>query len=42
MWKITLEDELKKNKELKEEDIQEVQKWMKKQPHLPTITGTLL
>lgn len=39
MWKVTLEDEYKKNPKLKGEDIQEVQVWLKKQPHLPSVTG---
>lgn len=39
MWKVTLEDEYKKNPQLKGEDIQEVQVWIKKQPHLPSVTG---
>jgi len=38
MWKVTLEDEYKKNPELRGEDIQEVQSWIGKQPHLPAIT----
>lgn len=38
-WKITLDDEFKKNEELKGEDIEEIHKWMKQQPHLPSITG---
>jgi len=38
MWKITLEEEFKKNPELKEEHIQEIQTWLKTQPHLPTVT----
>ncbi|KAG8301471.1 hypothetical protein J6590_053544 [Homalodisca vitripennis] len=39
MWKITLEEEHKKNPELRGEDIDEVQSWMKKQAHLPSITN---
>lgn len=37
-WKITLEEEFKKNPELRGEDIEDIQSWMKEQPHLPSIT----
>ncbi|XP_046679516.1 alpha-tocopherol transfer protein-like [Homalodisca vitripennis] len=37
MFKVTLEDEFKKNPELKAEDIQDVQIWIKSQPHLPPV-----
>ncbi|KAG8313972.1 hypothetical protein J6590_103005 [Homalodisca vitripennis] len=37
MFKVTLEDEFKKNPELKAEDIQYVQTWIKSQPHLPPV-----
>lgn len=39
-WKITLEDELKKNPELREKDVKDIQTWMGGQPHLPSVTGT--
>ncbi|XP_053994005.1 uncharacterized protein LOC128884565 [Hylaeus volcanicus] len=39
---ITYEEELKKNPELKEEDMQVLRDWYKKQPHLPKITDAEL
>ena len=37
---ITFEEELKKNPELKESDIQMLREWNDKQPHLPKICDT--
>ena len=37
---ITFEEELKKNPELKESDIQMLREWNDKQPHLPKISDT--
>lgn len=34
---ITLEEEFKKNQELKESDLESLREWSKKQPHLPKI-----
>lgn len=31
--------EFEKNAELKKEDVEHIQEWAKKQPHLPGITG---
>ncbi|XP_076242497.1 alpha-tocopherol transfer protein-like [Calliopsis andreniformis] len=39
---ITYEDEQKKNPDLKEEDMQMLREWYKKQPHLPKITDSEL
>lgn len=36
------EDELKNNPDLKEEDMQMLRDWYKKQPHLPKITDSEL
>ena len=33
------EDEYAKNPEIKREDVESLQKWASKQPHLPTISG---
>ena len=35
---ITLEDELKKNSELKKSDLQLLKEWCDKQPHLPKVS----
>ncbi|XP_046679513.1 alpha-tocopherol transfer protein-like [Homalodisca vitripennis] len=42
MFKVTLEDEFKKNPELKAEDIEEIQTWIKTQPHLPTVPDLMI
>lgn len=39
---ITFEEELKKNPELKVEDIRMLREWCEKQPHLPKITDSEL
>lgn len=39
---ITLEEEMKKNPELKMSDIQILREWCEKQPHLPKIQDILL
>ncbi|XP_015435212.1 PREDICTED: uncharacterized protein LOC107190840 [Dufourea novaeangliae] len=39
---VTYEEELKRNSDLKEEDIQMLRDWSKKQPHLPKLTDTEL
>lgn len=39
---VKFEDLLKENPELKEEDVQMLRDWYKKQPHLPPITDTEL
>lgn len=39
---ITLEEELKKNPELKESDIKYLKEWCTKQPHLPKISDSEL
>lgn len=36
---ITAEEEYKRNKELKKEDVESLKQWMSKQNHLPTISG---
>ena len=35
---ITLEEEFKKNPELKESDLQSLKEWCRKQPHLPEVS----
>uniref|UniRef100_A0A1B6M8G4 Uncharacterized protein n=1 Tax=Graphocephala atropunctata TaxID=36148 RepID=A0A1B6M8G4_9HEMI len=42
MFKVTLEDEFKKNPELKAEDIENIQTWMKTQPHLPPVPDLMV
>lgn len=39
---ITYEEEIKKNPNLKESDIQMLREWLNKQPHLPTMTDSEL
>lgn len=39
---ISYEEELKRNPELKEEEMQMLRDWYKKQPHLPKITDSEL
>lgn len=39
---MTFEEELKKNPELKEADIQMLREWCEKQPHLPKISNSEL
>ncbi|KAF3429436.1 hypothetical protein E2986_11419 [Frieseomelitta varia] len=39
---ITYEEELKKNPDLKEDDMQMLRDWYKKQPHLPPLTDAEL
>lgn len=39
---VSFEDELKKNPELKEADIQMLREWSEKQPHLPKISDAML
>lgn len=39
---ITLKEELKKNPQLKESDIQYLKEWCSKQPHLPKISDSQL
>ena len=39
---ITLEEEMKKNPQLKLSDIQSLKEWCKKQPHLPKIEDNFL
>lgn len=39
---ITLEDEMKKNPQLKLSDIQSLREWYEKQPHLPKIEDSFL
>ncbi|XP_018302194.1 alpha-tocopherol transfer protein-like [Mycetomoellerius zeteki] len=39
---ISFEEELKKNPELKESDIQTLREWCKKQPHLPKMSNSEL
>lgn len=39
MWSVTLEDEYKKNPELKPEYIAEIREWLETQKHLPEIEG---
>jgi len=39
---ISFEEELKKNSELKESDIQILREWCEKQPHLPKILDSEL
>lgn len=36
---VTVEDEYRKNPELKKEDVNELLEWAKTQPHLPKISG---
>uniref|UniRef100_A0A1B6EXZ6 CRAL-TRIO domain-containing protein n=1 Tax=Cuerna arida TaxID=1464854 RepID=A0A1B6EXZ6_9HEMI len=42
MFKVTLEDEFKKNPELKAEDIEDVKAWLKSQPHLPPVPDLVI
>lgn len=37
----SIEDQYKKCAELKKEDVDKLQEWIKKQPHLPNINGKL-
>lgn len=39
---VSFEEELKKNPELKEADIQTLREWCEKQPHLPKISDSEL
>jgi len=39
---ISFDEELKKNSELKESDIQILREWCEKQPHLPKISNSEL
>lgn len=39
---VPVEEEMKKNPELKNEDIQALRDWCQKQPHLPEITDSEL
>lgn len=39
---VSFEEELKKNPELKEADIQMLREWCEKQPHLPKISDSEL
>lgn len=34
-----IEEEFKKNSELREEDLNHLREWLSKQPHLPPVTG---
>lgn len=36
-----LAEELHKNPELKEDDIENIKSWIAKQPHLPKVPGTV-
>lgn len=36
-----LDEELKKNPELKKDDIENIKLWIAKQPHLPDVPGKL-
>lgn len=40
--RISYEEELRKNPELKDSDIKMLKEWCKKQPHLPKITDSEL
>ncbi|XP_011648346.1 alpha-tocopherol transfer protein-like [Pogonomyrmex barbatus] len=42
MKRITLEEEMKKNPQLKLSDIQLLREWCEKQPHLPKIEDSFL
>ncbi|XP_076289828.1 uncharacterized protein LOC143213657 [Lasioglossum baleicum] len=42
MQPVTYEEELKRNPELKEEEIQVLREWLKKQPHLPKVSDAEL
>lgn len=37
---LDVEELYKRHPELKQKDVQAIQAWMEKQPHLPKITGT--
>lgn len=39
---FNVSDELKKNPELNEEDLNYLREWISKQPHLPIVTGKYL
>lgn len=42
MKRITIEEEYLKNpNDLKEDDVKQLQDWIKSQPHLPKIEGDL-
>lgn len=42
MYSVTVEDEYRRNPEMKKEDVQELLEWAKTQPHLPQISGDRL
>lgn len=40
MKRATVREELRKNPQLKQEDIEAMREWVESQPHLPPITGS--